>query len=213
MANDPKKLIKMYEEYLRENLAHGTKEEIIDQFVSTVLGFMDFNNPEVYNQVVKILLRYELKKGKSGKSEEAQLPQGDEEAELDSNSGEELDFSSMYKPKDFHDLADHINLLSTSHANIIEIEDMLNLASVVKSLRPYMFDNEVPWVGVINDVLCLSWAKSAGEEALVSFVEGIIILEFSHKDEHYELLLDEEDRLEESSLMKLITEAYETVAY
>lgn len=208
MANS-KKLIEMYEEYLRENLSRGSREEIIDQFISTVIGFMDFNNPEVYAQVVKILLRYEQGKMKKG----AQPLQGDEEAELESDSGEELDFTGMYKPSSFNDLADHINVLSVSHANILEIEDVLNLASVVKSVRPYMFDIEAPWVGVINEVLCLSWTNTQGQEAVISFVEGMITLEFSHKDDYYEIMLDEEDKVEQEQLMRLIVEAHDVLQY
>lgn len=206
MSNDPKDLAKLYEEYIRASLESMNKEEVISQFVSTVLTSMDFNDPAVKGQVVKVLLKYELKKKGQGKIEEAQPQQGDAEDAPESDSGEELDFSSMYKPSTFDDLLDHLTLLRASHADIVEIEDMLNLVSVIKSLKPYMFDAEVPWIGLIDETLCIVWAKDIKSNVIIAFLDGMMQLELTHKEEYSELLLDDEGLLEEHHITEVLQE-------
>lgn len=206
MSNDPKDLAKLYEEYIRANLEKMSKSDVIDQFVSTVITSMDFNSPEVKAQVVKVLLKYELKKKERGIVEEAQLQQGDAEDAPESDSGEELDFSSMYKPSSFDDLLDHLTLLRTSHADIVEIEDMLNLVSVIKSLKPYMFDTEVPWIGLIDETLCIVWARDLKRNVIIAFLDGMMQLELTHKEEYSELLLDDEGLLEEYHITEVLHE-------
>lgn len=206
MSSDPKDLAKLYAEYIRASLESMDKEDVINQFINTVLASMDFNDPAVKGQVVKVLLKYELKKKERGIVEEAQPQQGDAEDAPESDSGEELDFSSMYKPSTFDELLDHLTLLRTSHADIVEIEDMLNLVSVIKSLKPYMFDAEVPWIGLIDETLCIVWAKDIKSNVIIAFLDGMMQLELTHKEEYSELLLDDEGLLEEHHITEVLQE-------
>jgi hypothetical protein len=196
---DSKKLEQMYEAYLRDNLSNMDREEMIETFITTVLKFMDFTQPHVKEQVVKILVRYEEKKKKEGKTRE------EPEAEVK----EELDFTSMYKPSDFDDLLQHLTLISSSHSDVIDLEDIMNATSAAASLRKYMFDMEVPWVGLIDDLLCFSWGSDVTNSMLTIFNGGITQLEFTHKEEVYELEFTEEGELEEAGILRILAEGYE----
>jgi hypothetical protein len=172
MASNVKKIQKMYEEYMRENLTKMDKHEVIQQFVEAVLGITDLNNPEVYKQIVEILLRYEQRKAKAAALEAEGL--GEEE-------DEELDMSGMHLPKDFADLKHQLKLLSVNSE--LHMRDISNAIALTKQIEPYMFDMEVPRVGTINDVLCFTWGLEEAKMAVISFVDGNTLLEVTDKQE------------------------------
>lgn len=205
MSHNSKKLAKMYEEYLRESMESSNKKEVVDKFVSTVMSMIDFTNPEVAAHITKVLLKYEQYKS-------ARHTQGDEHDEP-ASSGDELDFSSMYKPKDFNDLADHLNAISVSHANELEIEDVLNAATIIKSVRPYMFETEVPWVGMVDGILCLSWADKVGKELMLAFVHGIIQLESMGEEEARQIELNEEGKVEKEDILQILVRVNDVLVY
>lgn len=196
---ESKKLQKLYETYLRESLSDMDRDEMIETFVATVVKFMDFEQPAVKEQVIKILLRYENKK----KAEKEEVPPPIEDAQI-----AELDFTSMYKPTDFDDLLQHLTLLSSSHSESIDLEDVLNASSIVSSIRKYMFDMEVPWIGIMDDMLCMSWMRDVKKGMVVVFKGGVSQLEFTYKEEVWELDFTEEGMLEEEDILRILGEAH-----
>lgn len=188
MASNVKKIQKMYEEYMRENLTRMDKHEVIQQFVEAVLGITDLSNPEVYKQIVEILLRYEQRKAKAEALEAEGL--GEEEEE-------ELDMSGMHLPKDFQDLRHNLKLLSVN--SDLNMRDISNAIALTKQIEPYMFDMEVPRVGTINGVLCFTWGLDEARMAVISFVDGNTLLEVTDKGES--VILEVEEGLKSDEIM------------
>ena len=199
---DSKKLEELYEAYLRDSLEHMDREEMIDTFVTTVLKFMDFDQPQVKEQVIKILMRYEArKKSDTNRLEELQDSPPD-------FYPQELDFSTMSKPNDFDDFLQQLMLYSSSHSDVVDLEDILNATSVAKSMRKYMFDVEVPWVGIIDNMLCLAWSKDIDKAAVIVFAGGGTQIEFTHKEDTYAIEFNEEGELEEEDALRLLAETH-----
>lgn len=199
MSSNIKKIKTMYEEYLRDNLDAMSKEEVVEQFVQTVLGITELRDPEVYKRIVEVLLKYEKRK-------KALQSPGEGEEGLSTNSGEELDISDMVQTRNFSELQNQLKLISKGGE--VEMQDVFTATKVVATLKKYMFDVETPRVGVIEGMLSLMWGDPTERAAILSFGEGQAILSTTYSSPT-RMFLDEDYSLPNDDVIVIVCAAYE----
>lgn len=206
MKGNVKRIATMYEGYLRKRLMLHDKETVIEEFVQTIMSLMDFNNPQVYAEAVKTMLREEKNEriSKAEGKEKAQAEVGEPLPEPEPR--EDLDLTNMLKPNGFDDLMNKIKTLSSS--NQIALNDLFNATSIAKSLKSAMFDVEVPQVGILRGALTFMWAGK-GESAVIVFEDELIIYGYADGKKPVELKLGDNCALEAEQCMKLVREVYE----
>lgn len=198
MKSKYEKISAMYEEYLKESLDAMTPEEVKEEFIRVALSMTDFSDPQVYTQVLKILVAREQQK-------RATAQQGDTEQQPESSG--ELDFTSMTKPNDFDELISCLKDYSSSHS--INMMDVLNATTVAQAIREYMFDIEVPWVGIAYEMLTIAWSRNDKRTMMIHFLDGQIQAEFTHKEEKFPINFDDDGEIVASDVLNIVKEAYQ----
>jgi hypothetical protein len=195
MKSSRKKLAAMYEEYLREWVDRMEKEDLKEEFVKLATGVVDLNDPEVYAAVVRTLVKWE-------EAKKALNQRGEPDPEPEPSG--ELDFTSMSKATSFEEAA---GFIADYNSTEIQLEDILNATTVLTSVRPYMFDIEAPWVGLLSDMLTIAWGDSDANTVLLHFLDGHIQLEYTGKEEKIVLELSDEGSLTEEDVMRIVSDA------
>lgn len=198
MKSKYEKIAAMYEEYLKESLDTMTLKEVKEEFIRIAISMTDFSDPQVYTQVLKMLVAREQQK-------RATAQQGDTEQQQESSG--ELDFTSMTKPNDFNELVECLKDYSSSHE--INMLDVLNATTLSQAIREYMFDVEVPWVGISYEMLTLAWSRNDNRTMFIHFLDGQIQTEFTHKKDKFPIHFDDEGEVADSDVISIIKEAYQ----
>lgn len=98
----------------------------------------------------------------------------------------------IYTPADYEDLLHHIAKITPTDE--ILIQDILNATTLLKGIKPYLLDTELPVVKITDGILTLIW-KGKHKAMLVSvFVEDNIVLDEGAEDQ-IQLQFDDEGDL------------------
>jgi hypothetical protein len=199
------KLKVLYLKYLKHNLPKMKKEEMIEILAPLMIAALDARNPSHVETMEESLRADMVRNPDRWDDEERAILQGEQEVPPTLPDGESD--RDMYASSSIDDVVAQLQLIPISED--ILLEDIMNASDVAEQMRNFLFNTEMPSVGITDDTLVLGWTNG-GKAAVLVFLEGEVYLQLPHvSKEPNELVLGMEGGVNKEGLDKIIAAVHE----